>query len=135
MTAGTACVWNQRAAPRSGSPKTTLAGNRILATPLAILPGVSGRSSHLQERNMNTHRKIGAVAVAAVMATGAVVACNDGDSNGPSIRTATYVATMSGANEVPPVAGGASGTATFTLTRDQAYSPGKGLRNPRSMRT
>lgn len=64
---------------------------------------------------MDTQRKIGAVALAAVMVTGAVVACNDDKSNGPSLRTATYVATMSGANEVPAVTGGASGTATFTL--------------------
>jgi hypothetical protein len=49
------------------------------------------------------------------MATGVVVACNDDNSNAPSLRTATYVANMSGANEVPAVAGGASGTATFTL--------------------
>ena len=65
---------------------------------------------------MNTQRKIGAAALAAVMVGGLVVACKDDDSNAPRLQTTTYVATMSGANEVPPVAGGASGTATFTLT-------------------
>ena len=64
---------------------------------------------------MDTQRKIGAVALVAVMAMGVVVACNDDKSNAPSLRAATYVANMSGANEVPAVAGGASGTATFTL--------------------
>src|SRR5262249_40811446 len=65
---------------------------------------------------MDTQRKIGAAALAAVMVTAAaVVACNGNDSSSPSLQTATYVANMSGANEVPAIAGGASGTATFTL--------------------
>ena len=65
---------------------------------------------------MNTQRQIGAAALAAVMVGGLVVACKDDDSSAPRLQTTTYMATMSGANEVPPVEGGASGTATFTLT-------------------
>lgn len=65
---------------------------------------------------MDTQRKISAAALAAVMVAGAVVACRDRDTNGPGLRTTMYIANMSGANEVPAVAGGASGTATFTLT-------------------
>ena len=64
---------------------------------------------------MNTQRKFGAAALAAAMVTGAVVACNNNDSNAPAIQTATYVANMSTANEVPAVSGSATGTATFTL--------------------
>ena len=65
---------------------------------------------------MNTQRRIGAVALAAVIVTGAVVACSDAnDSMSPGLRSTTYVANMSSANEVPAVPGGASGTATFTL--------------------
>ena len=64
---------------------------------------------------MDTQRKLGAAAIAAVIVVGAVVACNDDHTNAPKLQTATYVANMSSANEVPPVAGGASGTATFTL--------------------
>jgi hypothetical protein len=48
-----------------------------------------------------------------IAAAGVVVACSD-DPTGP--QSTTYVAQMRGANEVPAVAGGASGTATFTLT-------------------
>jgi Cu/Zn superoxide dismutase len=63
---------------------------------------------------MQTRWKIGALALAALIATGAtMVACSD-DSTAP--RTAMYVANMSSANEVPAVAGNASGTATFTLS-------------------
>ena len=62
---------------------------------------------------MQTRWKIGALALAALIATGAtMVACSD-DSTAP--RTAMYVASMSTANEVPAVAGNATGTATFTL--------------------
>jgi hypothetical protein len=63
---------------------------------------------------MHTQWKIGAVALTAVIAgAGAVVAC----SSDPMAPQATmYVAQLSAAKEVPPVALGASGTATFTLT-------------------
>src|SRR4026209_2905418 len=66
---------------------------------------------------MDTQWQIGAAALAAVIAVaGAVVACSS-DPSDPAVPQATmYVARMSGANEVPQVAGGASGTATFTLT-------------------
>jgi len=64
---------------------------------------------------MDTQRKIGAAVFAAVIVTALVVACKDDDSSAPTLRTTTYVANLSGAKEVPPVAGGASGTATFTL--------------------
>src|SRR5262245_37628601 len=64
---------------------------------------------------MNTQRKFSAAALAAAMMTGAVVGCNDDDTNAPALQTATYVANMSTANEVPAVPGNASGTATFTL--------------------
>jgi hypothetical protein len=64
---------------------------------------------------MNTHWKTGAAAFAVVMAAaGAVLACSN-DSTGPQAET-TYVAQLSGANEVPATPAGASGTATFTLT-------------------
>jgi len=63
---------------------------------------------------MDAQAKLGAAAIAAVLvAAGAVVACGN-DPTAP--RTTTYVAQMSGGNEVPAVAGGASGTATFTLS-------------------
>jgi hypothetical protein len=57
--------------------------------------------------------RIGVAALVAVLAaTAGAVACSD-DPTAP--QTTTYVARMSGANEAPPVMGGASGTATFTL--------------------
>jgi len=63
---------------------------------------------------MDTQWKICAVALAAVIAgAGAVVACSS-DPMAP--QAVLYVAHSSAANEVPPVALGASGTATFTLT-------------------
>ena len=62
---------------------------------------------------MDTQVKLGAAAIVAVLvAAGAVVACGN-DPTAP--RTTSYVVQMSGANEVPAVAGGATGTATFTL--------------------
>jgi len=64
---------------------------------------------------MNTQRRFSAAALAVAIVAGAVVACNDDDTNGPALQTATYVANMSTANEVPAVPGTASGTATFTL--------------------
>jgi len=63
---------------------------------------------------MDTQWKIGAAALAAVIAAaGAVVACSS-DPTAP--QSTMYVARMSGANEVPRVTVGASGTATLTLT-------------------
>ena len=64
---------------------------------------------------MQTRWKIGALALAATIATGvAMVACSDDSTTAP--QSTTYMAHMSGANEVPPIAGNASGMATFTLT-------------------
>jgi Cu/Zn superoxide dismutase len=64
---------------------------------------------------MDTQVKLGAAAfVAVLVAAGAVVACGN-DPTAPRTTTTTYVAQMSGANEVPAVAGAATGTATFTL--------------------
>jgi hypothetical protein len=64
---------------------------------------------------MNTHWNTRAPAFAVVMAAaGAMLACSD-DSTAPQAET-TYVAQLSGANEVPAAPAGASGTATFTLT-------------------
>jgi hypothetical protein len=64
---------------------------------------------------MNTHWNTSAAAFAVVMAAaGAMLACSD-DSTAPQAET-TYVAQLSGANEVPATPAGASGTATFTLT-------------------
>jgi len=63
---------------------------------------------------MEAQLKLGAAAIAAVLiAAGALAACGN-DPTAP--RSTTYVAHLSGANEVPAVAGAASGTATFTLT-------------------
>jgi CHRD domain len=63
---------------------------------------------------MDTQWKIGAAVLTAVIAaTGAVVACSS-DPTAP--QSTMHVARMSGANEVPRVTVGASGTATFTLT-------------------
>ena len=64
---------------------------------------------------MNRRWKAGALAIVGLVATGAtMMACSD-DSTAPAPRTATYVANLSTANEVPPVTGNATGTATFTL--------------------
>jgi hypothetical protein len=64
---------------------------------------------------MSIERKIGAVTLAALMTAGVIVACKDDDSTAAP-RPTIYVAQLSSANEVPAVALGASGTATFTLT-------------------
>jgi hypothetical protein len=64
---------------------------------------------------MNTHWKTGAAAFAVVMAAaGAMLACSN-DSTAPQAET-TYVAQLSGTNEVPATPAGATGTATFTLS-------------------
>jgi len=62
---------------------------------------------------MEIRLKIGALVVAAGLATGVTMAACSDDSTAP--QSVTYVANLSGANEVPTVAGSASGTATFTL--------------------
>ena len=63
---------------------------------------------------MDNQWKLGGAAIALTIATaGLAVACN-GDPAGP--QSTTYVSHMSGANEVPAVATGATGTATYTLT-------------------
>ena len=62
---------------------------------------------------MSTRWKISAIALAGAIWGLAVLAGCNGDPTGPG--TTMYVAQMSGANEVPAIAGGASGTATFTL--------------------
>jgi hypothetical protein len=57
--------------------------------------------------------RIGVAALVAVLAaTAGAVACSD-DPTAP--QSTTYVAQLSGANEVPALTSGASGTATFTL--------------------
>jgi hypothetical protein len=64
---------------------------------------------------MNTHWKTGTAAFAVMMAAaGAMLACSN-DSTAPQAET-TYVAQLSGTNEVPATPAGATGTATFTLS-------------------
>jgi hypothetical protein len=64
---------------------------------------------------MDTQTKTAAVALAAMMAvTGAILACSS-NPTAPA-QSITYVAQLSGANEVPSVPLGGSGTGTFTLT-------------------
>ena len=58
--------------------------------------------------------KIGMIGMAAMIGAAVAVTACSSDSTAP--KSTTYVAQMSGANEVPAVNGGASGTATFTLT-------------------
>jgi hypothetical protein len=60
---------------------------------------------------MNTLWGRGAAALA-IAAAGAMLACSD-DPTGP--QSTIYVANLSGANEVPALSVGATGTATFTL--------------------
>jgi Cu/Zn superoxide dismutase len=55
-----------------------------------------------------------AVAAAAVLVT--VPACGDDEPAGPAT---SFTATLSGANEVPPVTTPATGNATFTVSGDQ----------------
>ncbi len=64
---------------------------------------------------MSTHWNTGATALAVAMAAaGTMLACSSNDPTGPQ-QSVTYVAQLSGTNEVPAIPGGASGTATFTL--------------------
>jgi hypothetical protein len=64
---------------------------------------------------MEKHWTTRAVALAVVLGTvGTMLACSD-DPTGPQ-SSITYVAHLSGANEVPALTVGATGTATFTLT-------------------
>lgn len=64
---------------------------------------------------MSTLWQIRTIALSgAIWGVATVIACS-GDSTGPTTGT-MYVAQLSSANEVPAIAGGASGTATFTLS-------------------
>lgn len=66
---------------------------------------------------MQTRFTIGALALVAAVATAGIVAACSKDSNPTTSPQSTrYVANLSTANEVPPVTGNATGTATFTLT-------------------
>ena len=65
---------------------------------------------------MQNRFKISALAVAAAMTIAGVVAACSKDSTATMPQSTRYVAQLSTANEVPPVLGGANGTATFTLT-------------------
>jgi len=78
---------------------------------------------------MQTRFKLGALALAASVAATAIIAACGSDSKDSTVTptpppppppppppSITYIAPMSGANEVPVVAGNAVGTATFTLT-------------------
>ena len=65
---------------------------------------------------MQTRFKISAIALtSAIAAAGIVVACSN-DSTSPAPQSTIYMAHMSAANEVPAIAGNASGMGTFTLT-------------------
>lgn len=64
---------------------------------------------------MEKHWSTGAVALAVVLGTvGTILACGE-DSTAPD-QSVTYIAQLKGANEVPALAVGGTGTATFTLT-------------------
>src|SRR5262249_1145627 len=72
---------------------------------------------------METRFKLGALALAASVAVTAIIAACSNDSKDstsppppPPPTTTNYIAQMSSANEVPAVAGTATGTAMFTLT-------------------
>ena len=66
---------------------------------------------------MKTRWKVGALALGAMVAAGAAMEACSHDSTTAALRGSTmYVAQMSSANEVPAVAGTATGTATFTLS-------------------
>jgi len=58
--------------------------------------------------------KAGALALAGVVVAAAAMAARGADTTASQL--ATYMAHMSSANEVPPIAGSASGMATFRLT-------------------
>jgi len=65
---------------------------------------------------MSTRLTVSGIALAGtIWGVATMIACS-GDSTGPGATTTTYVAQLSSANEVPAIAGAASGTATFTLT-------------------
>jgi hypothetical protein len=66
---------------------------------------------------MSTRATVSGIALAGTFwGVATLIACS-GDSTGPgAAATTTYVAQLSGANEVPAITGAASGTATFTLT-------------------
>jgi hypothetical protein len=62
---------------------------------------------------MDQQWKIGAIAITAVIASAVAATACGNDPTAP--QSAMYVAHLSAANEVPAVALGATGTATFTL--------------------
>jgi hypothetical protein len=65
---------------------------------------------------MDAQWKTLAGAVIALMAvTAGMLACSGDDATAPQSST-VYIAQLSSANEIPALPGGASGTATFTLT-------------------
>ncbi len=65
---------------------------------------------------MSTRLTIGGITLAGtIWGVATMIACS-GDSTGPGTTSTTYVAQLSGVNEVPGITGAASGTATFTLT-------------------
>ena len=65
---------------------------------------------------MKAQWKIGVAALAAATAAAMVAVACKSDSTSPAPTMVRYVAQLSGANEVPAVASGATGTATFTLS-------------------
>src|SRR5215471_4893439 len=64
---------------------------------------------------MQTRFKISALALGLTIATAGIVAACSKDSTTTAPGSTAYVAQLSTANEVPAVAGNATGTATFTL--------------------
>jgi len=64
---------------------------------------------------MSTQGNTGAAALAVVLAAAGVMLACSSDSTAPQAET-TYVAQLSGGNEVPATPAGPTGTATFTLT-------------------
>jgi CHRD domain len=65
---------------------------------------------------MRNQWKIGGAAIVLTIAAAGLAAACGGDPVGSQPQTTTYMAHMSGANEVPAIQVGATGMATFTLT-------------------
>ena len=71
---------------------------------------------------MDNHWNTGAAILTVALAAAALMlACSGDDTTAPQAET-TYVAHLGGTNEVPAVPGGATGTATFTLTGRSSLS-------------
>ena len=65
---------------------------------------------------MSTRFTVSGIALAGtIWGVATMIACS-GDSTGPGATSTNYVAQLNSANEVPGIAGGANGIATFTLT-------------------